>query len=534
MQSPSVLPSVLKFTKSSVLKLNHWYIAPLVFAVSLLAQTPAAPAPLMFRVTLSPQADKQYASGRMIVVLSSKPPGNGDMYAPQSPDAAFMWLAAQEVRHWQPGSRVDIDADALAFPAPLSQAPAGDYYAMALLDVDHNAAYQFASSGDLYSKIVQLKAFDPAKAPPVELTLTERVPLENPGVAGPTLPRNADRLDFVSPVLSKFWGRDIHMRGVVLMPPGYATSGIRYPTVYWTHGFGGNMWSIEHKIAPRYAELLSTGKLPPMIYVLLDESCPAGTHEFADSVNNGPWGTALTKELIPHLEKRYRMTGVSRGRFVTGHSSGGWAALWLGVTYPDVFGGTWPTAPDPSDFRNFTGPNLRARPVQNFYRKADDSPWMLVRVGGKEVESVEQFARQERVLGEYGGQMTSFEWVFSPRGEDGRPQQLFDRDTGAIDPVVEDAWEKYDIAQMIRAHAGVLKPKLQDHIHLYVGTADTFHLDESARLLEQTLKELGIRAEFTFIEGRTHSDLYEGGLIERIAREMEAVAHPAATTRRQP
>jgi hypothetical protein len=199
-----------------------------------------------------------------------------------------------------------------------------------------------------------------------------------------------------------------------------------------------------------------------------------------------------------------------------------------------VFGGTWPTAPDPSDFRNFTSPNLRARPVQNFYRKADGSPWMLVRVGGKEVESVEQFARQERVLGEYGGQMTSFEWVFSPRGEDGRPQQLFDRDTGAIDPVVEDAWEKYDIAQVIRAHAGVLKPKLQDHIHLYVGTADTFHLDESARLLEQTLKELGIRAQFTFIEGRTHSDLYEGGLIERIAREMEAVAHPAATTRRQP
>src|ERR1039458_8745624 len=160
MQSPSVLPSVLKFTKSSFLKLNHWYIAPLVFAVSLLAQTPAAPAPLMFRVTLSPQADNQYASGRMIVVLSSKPPGHGGMYAPQSPDAAFMWLAAQEVRNWKPGSSVDIDGDALAFPAPLSQAPAGDYYAIALLDVDHNAAYHFASPGDLYSKVVQLKALD--------------------------------------------------------------------------------------------------------------------------------------------------------------------------------------------------------------------------------------------------------------------------------------------------------------------------------------------------------------------------------------
>ncbi len=47
----------------------------------------------------------------------------------------------------------------------------------------------------------------------------------------------------------------------------------------------------------------------------------------------------------------------------------------------------------------------------------------------------------------------------------------------------------------------------QDHIHLTVGTADTFHLDEPARLLDQTLQDLGIRAQFTYIEGRTHFDL---------------------------
>jgi S-formylglutathione hydrolase FrmB len=295
--------------------------------------------------------------------------------------------------------------------------------------------------------------------------------------------------------------------------------------VYWTHGFGGDERSIEGYVAPQYSKLLNERKIPPMLFVLLDESCATGTHEFADSVNNGPWGTALTKELIPHLEGHYRMMKGPQGRFVTGHSSGGWAALWLGVTYPDVFGGTWPTAPDPSDFRNFTGPDLRARPAQNMYRKPDGSPRMLVRIGGKDVASVDQFAKQERVLGEYGGQMASFEWVFSPRGEDGRPQQLFDRDTGVIHTAVADAWEKYDIAQVIRSHVGALRPKLQDHIHLTVGTADTFHLDEPARLLDQTLKELGIRAQFTYIEGRTHFDLYQGGLEIKIAQEMDAVAH---------
>ena len=160
------------------------------------------------------------------------------------------------------------------------------------------------------------------------------------------------------------------------------------------------------------------------------------------------------------------------------------------------------------------------------YRKPDGSPRMLVRIGGQDVESYEQFARQERVLGEYGGQMASFEWVFSPRGQDGRPQQLFDRDTGTINPAVADAWEKYDIAEVLRSHAKTLGPKLQDHIHLTVGTADTFHLDEPARLLDQTLKELGIRAQFTYLEGRTHFDLYQGDLSIKIANEMEAVAHP--------
>jgi acetyl esterase/lipase len=191
-----------------------------------------------------------------------------------------------------------------------------------------------------------------------------------------------------------------------------------------------------------------------------------------------------------------------------------------------MFGGSWPTAPDPPDFRNFTGPDLRARPLRNFYHKADGSPWMLVREKGKDTMSLEDFARQERVLGEYGGQLTSFEWVFSPRGKDGRPMPLFDRDTGGIDLEVADAWTKYDIAQVLRKDADRLRPLLQDKIHVFVGTEDTFHLDESARLFEETAKQLGIRMQFTYVEGKNHMNLYEGGLEQQIGQEMEAVAHP--------
>ena len=87
--------------------------------------------------------------------------------------------------------------------------------------------------------------------------------------------------------------------------------------------------------------------------------------EFADSVNNGPWGLALVTEVIPALEARYRMDARPSGRFLTGHSSGGWFALWAIVRYPALFGGSWPTSPDPVDFRNFLGVDLGSRNVDS-------------------------------------------------------------------------------------------------------------------------------------------------------------------------
>jgi hypothetical protein len=107
---------------------------------------------------------------------------------------------------------------------------------------------------------------------------------------------------------------------------------------------------------------------------------------------------------------------------------------------------------------------------------------------------------------------------------------LFDRDTGEIDRDVAKAWERYDIAEILRDHWKELGPELNGKIHLTVGTADTFHLDESAHLLDQTLKGLGAKASFTYAPGRTHMDLYKGGLEEKIAKEMYEVARPKAKT----
>ena len=174
------------------------------------------------------------------------------------------------------------------------------------------------------------------------------------------------------------------------------------------------------------------------------------------------------------------------------------------------------------------GPDIHATPPQNFYRQPNGKPWPLVREKGKETMTLKQTAQEERVLGEYGGQWASFEWVFSPRGKDGRPMPLFDRETGAVDPDVAKAWRAYDIAEILRQNADRLRPLLDGRIHLVVGDQDTFHLNEPAHLLEETAQELKLNLQFTFVPDKDHGNIYDGGLDERIAKEMDAIAHPKA------
>lgn len=451
-----------------------------------------------------------------------------DMMSPTS-----VSIAAKEIASLAPGQIVDIDADDTVFPAPFSQASQGDYQAQAVLDVAHTYNYDGRQPGDLISPVVDLLAWNPLTDAVPGLTLSTVIPPPpDPLAKLPEVNAALKPVDFVSPVLSRFWGRNIHMKAWVLLPPGYDDHPHdHYPTVYFTHGFGGDLASMRARNAAIFYQRMKSGKMPPMIWVLLDQSSPTGTHEFADGVNNGPWGTALTTELIPWLEAQYRMDARTSGRFLQGHSSGGWATLWLQTTYPKIFGGTWSTSPDPSDFQAFSTIDLYA-PGANMYRHADGSPQPIMRMHQTVLATMEQMARMESVLGDYGGQMGSFEWVFSPRGPDGRPLPMFNRQTGAIDPAVAAYWRShYDIAYRIETNWAALKPDLRGKIHLYVGTDDTFYLDGAAHRLQSLLKRLDGDGHFTFIPSRTHFDLYRQGddnsaLYDQIAAEMYAVARP--------
>ncbi len=280
-------------------------------------------------------------------------------------------IAAREVARLESGATVELDADVTAFPAPFSQIKPGRYAVQAVLDRDHSCNYTGRGPGDLVSGVVEMDLPGDTAQP---LTLATSIPETNS--QKPDAPAEADihPIDFESPALSRFWGRPVTLRGVVVTPPDYAAHPERrYPTVYYTQGFGGSLRSIHYTAVARWDEMKS-GLAPPMIWVRLDQSSSTGTSEFVDSVNNGPWGQALTAELIPDLERQYRTDARPSGRLLTGHSSGGWAVLWLQVNYPKLFGGAWPTSPDPSDFHDFVGMNLYV-PGANAYGKADGTPW---------------------------------------------------------------------------------------------------------------------------------------------------------------
>lgn len=497
-------------------KLNVLFLV--VFALVL--TNGAAAQTVKFKVNVDPSIGKETLSGRLLIFMTNNPKSVeiiGTDYT--NPEAVY--VSGTEITNFEAGKTIEINPDELAFPRKFSDAPKGEYQIMALLDRDHSYTYNGAGAGDVISAVTKISM------PSAETNLTFSKILPERKLEIPT---NVKVVEFESPALSAFWGKPMKMQASVILPPGYdADKKQKFPTVYLIHGYGGTHLG-QVRGAAMLTKLMNEKKVPEMIYVGLNANTTLGHHAFADSANNGPWGTALVNEFIPFLEERFRMDATSNGRFLNGHSSGGWSTLWVMINHPDFFGGTWSTSPDPVDFRNFTGPDLTKNPAQNFYKNAGGEDYNLVRDGGKNLMSLRQYAMQEKVLGYYGGQFASFEAVFSPKGADGQPMPLFDRETGTIDPFVAKAWEKYDIAKYLQTNWKTLAPKLKGKLHIIVGTADTFHLDEGVRLLEAEMKKLGGDATFEYIEGKNHFNLYQDGLNERIANEMYSVARPKAKT----
>jgi S-formylglutathione hydrolase FrmB len=459
-----------------------------------------------FRVTLDEKVFKQPVSGRLLVVLTkqeTKQPPSGPSWF--NPDPFF----ATDAKDWHPGQSVVLGSQALGYPGPLAKQATGSYWARAILDRDDSLSRTWLAEGNGYSAPVRVELHS-SPTPRLDLRIDQvyhERPLRETA--------NIKLVAMESRLLSAFHGRPITMQAAVILPSSYGQEpGKRYPVIYEIPGFGGTHAAAFYLAARNPTEVAGT----PMLFVVLDPSCRLGHHVFADSDNNGPWGQALTEEFIPFIEMKFRALGMPAARFVTGHSSGGWSSLWLQVRYPDFFGGVWSTSPDPVDFRDFQRINLYS-PNANMFIDETGLRRPLARMGGKPVLFYKPFSDMETVMG-HGGQLESFEAVFSPRGPDGQPRRLWDRQTGKVGPEIARTWGRYDIRLVLERNWPALAPHLAGKLYVYTGSQDTFYLEGAVALLKESLRHLGSDAVVEIIPGKDHGNLLDAPMRQRIAREM--------------
>ena len=468
----------------------------------------AAFAAWRFEVRFSEDVRQEPLTGRVYVFFSkrSREPRRGpDWFRPGQ-------FVARDVKNLKPGETIAFDSsrpdEMLSFPGSAAELRLSGRWIQAVMRFNPHERRLGTGPGNGYSDAVKIGDIDQSIS--VNLDVTHLV-------AEPEFreTKSSRLLTVRSSKLSDSHGREVHLRASVRLPAGYFNEpDRRYPVILIVPGFGG-----DHLLDRRETPLneRNPGGVE-FIRVLLDPSCPLGHHVFADSANNGPVGAALVDELIPELDERFRTIRAASARFLTGHSSGGWSTLWLQITYPDTFGGCWSTAPDSVDFRDFQRINVY-RPGENMYVDADGNGRPIARMRGQVLLSYRDFAKMERVLG-YGGQLHSFEAVFSRRGEDGRPRLLWDRETGVIDTDVARTWERYDIRLLLEREHKRLAPKLRGKLHVFMGDQDTFYLEGATRLLRDSLSTHYPDAVVELHANRDHWNLMTAELRNRIRREM--------------
>lgn len=483
--------------------------AMLVACTFCVTSSTVAQSPLTVQVTLDAGIADQPISGRLYVFFSqrSAQPMNGPSWF--GPEPFF----AMDVNDLAPGSTITVDDSAAFLMGPLSKLPAGKYTVQAVLDHDFYFASHLNGPGNFYSEPAKLNLKkDGAADGPLSLLL-------NQSVKAATY-EESEFVKFItleSKLLGDFHKRQVLERAMVVLPPSYYKEpNRRYPVYFDVTGFGATLAQLQGR--------WQKGQKRPgdgeteFIRVFLTGQCKWGHHVYANSATNGPRGDMLVNEMIPQIDQQFRTVAAPTARFVGGHSSGGWSSLWLQVNYPDAFGGVWSTAPDPVDFRDWQGTNLYEDGA-NVYFDAAGQKRPLARNNGRVLVYYQNFSQMDDVLGR-GGQIRSFDAVFSPLGEDDKPAKMWDRETGKVRPEILDYWKQYDISRILQQNWSELQPKLAGKLHVYMGDEDTFYLENATRLLGERLKGLGSDAVIEMFPGKDHMNLLNSQMKARINREM--------------
>jgi hypothetical protein len=495
------------------------------------APTRAENGSVRFEVSVPRSVLAEPVTGRLIISILGSDEAEPRLAiaasAPSSSSKEGPALLATDVQALAPGTVAIVDGKADSHPIELSELPAGDYNVQALLvrytkvtrsdghtiwvPITDRYVPAMSLPGNLYSKPRKVR-IDPAAAGAIELSLTEKIgPIEEP--------KDTEWVKHVrikSETLSRFWGVPMYIRAHVLLPKDFASHPqARYPAVYvFGHrptpfSFTTDPASHEPSLASSRDGNLETGyefyqswsaaNFPRVVGVLLEHPSPYFVESYAiNSANNGPFGDAITQEIIPALEKQFRLIAQSYARIVEGASTGGWETLALQLHYPDFFGGAWVFNPDPIDFTRYQlvdiykDENMFSVPSSP-WRHAD-RPFRRTREG-QAVASLRDLARFEALLGSKGRsgyQLDIWQATHGPVGSDGYPAALFDKHSGAINRDVVEYMRShgYDLSEYTRRNWAALSGKLRGKLNFFAGEMDDFYLNLAVYNYQAMLNEV--------------------------------------------
>jgi hypothetical protein len=493
----------------------------------------------LFKIQFSRELSDEVQDGRLLLMIS-----NNDTDEPRfqiSDGLSTQLIFGVDVRGMKPGKTVELDASVFGFPLITTDEVAeGTYYIQALLN--RYETFNLASGhsvqlppdkgegqkwnekpGNFYSAPIKVEV---KQGQTFEITMDREIPPIDP----PTDTKYIKHVKMKSDLLTDFWGRDMYLGANVLLPRGFEDHPeAHYPLMIFHGHFpytfdGFSETPPDPNLKPDYSARFNingynkivqeeaynfyqqwiSDNFPRYIVIEIQHANPYYDDSYAvNSANLGPYGDAITYELIPFVEEKFRGIGEPWSRFLYGGSTGGWEALAAQVLYPDAYNGCFAACPDPIDFRAYTLINIYEN--ENAYYYQSDFKEALIPGHrdylGQVSSSVRDMNWLELVLGtksRSGGQFDIWEAVYSPAGEDGYPKRLWDKKTGEIDHEVAEYWkEHYDLRYIMERDWETLGPKLNGKINIYCGDMDNYYLNNAVYLMEE------------FLEG-TENPHYEG------------------------
>ena len=121
----------------------------------------------------------------------------------------------------------------------------------------------------------------------------------------------------------------------VLLPPGYASSLDQFfPIVYWLHGSNGSGMSLE-PLAAKFTDAMSDGLMVESIIVFPESEQLSMWVNSKDSTY--PSEDILIKDLIPHINRLFRVSQSRESHTIAGFSMGGYGAARLAFKYNKIF-----------------------------------------------------------------------------------------------------------------------------------------------------------------------------------------------------